>query len=145
MSTEPLLLAIDDEPGILGLMKLELSAQGFHVIVCSNGEEALRIVEERRPDVVLLDLMMPELKGLELMRRIRERANTPIILVTAMGREADKVRGLESGADDYIVKPFSLAELGARIRALVRRSAGHWGEHVVRVGDVEIDLDGRFV
>src|SRR5207237_10278117 len=72
-------------------------------------------------------------------------AHTPIILVTAMDREADKVRGLESGADDYIVKPFSLAELGARIRALVRRSAGHWSQHVIRVGDVEIDLDGRFL
>ena len=134
MSTEPLVLAVDDEAGILRLMKLELTAQGFRVMTASNGEEGLRIVEERRPDVVLLDVVMPEITGLEVMRRIRERTNTPIILVTAKDKDADKVRGLELGADDYIVKPFSLEELGARIRAVLRRTSGQDSERVVRAG-----------
>ena len=145
MSTEPLLLAVDDEAGILRLIKLELTAQGFRVITTSSGEEALRIVEERRPDAVLLDVVMPEITGLEVMRRIRERVDTPILLVTAKDKDADKVRGLELGADDYIVKPFSLEELGARIRAVLRRSSGQDTERVVHAGDVEIDLTRRLV
>ena len=145
MSTQPLLLAVDDEAGILRLIKLELTAQGFRVMTASNGEEALRIVEERRPDCVLLDVVMPEITGLEVMRRIRERSNTPIILVTAKDKDADKVRGLELGADDYIVKPFSLDELGARIRAVLRRTTGQDTERIVRAANVEIDLTRRLV
>ncbi|MGE5596770.1 MAG: response regulator [Hyphomicrobiales bacterium] len=145
MSTQPLLLAVDDEAGILRLIKLELTAQGFRVMTASNGEEALRIVEERRPDCVLLDVVMPEITGLEVMRRIRERSNTPIILVTAKDKDADKVRGLELGADDYIVKPFSLDELGARIRAVLRRTTGQDSERIVRAANVEIDLTRRLV
>lgn len=145
MSTQPLLLAVDDEAGILRLIKLELTAQGFRVMTASNGEEALRIAEERRPDCVLLDVVMPEITGLEVMRRIRERSNTPIILVTAKDKDADKVRGLELGADDYIVKPFSLDELGARIRAVLRRTTGQDTERVVRAANVEIDLTRRLV
>ena len=145
MSTEPLLLAVDDEAGILRLIKLELTAQGFRVMTTSDPEEALRLAEERRPDAILLDIVMPEITGLELMRRIRERANTPIILVTAKDKDQDKVRGLELGADDYIVKPFSLEELGARIRAVLRRSSGQDTERVVRAGNVEIDLTRRLV
>lgn len=145
MTTQPLLLAVDDEAGILRLIKLELTAQGFRVMTASNGEEALRLVEERRPDCVLLDVVMPEITGLEVMRRIRERTNTPIILVTAKDKDADKVRGLELGADDYIVKPFSLDELGARIRAVLRRTTGQDSERVVRAKNVEIDLTRRLV
>jgi len=88
MSSEPMILAVDDEAGILRLIKLELSAQGFRVITASNGEEALRIAEEQRPDVVLLDILMPEITGLEVMRRLRERSNTPVILVTAKDKDA---------------------------------------------------------
>jgi two-component system KDP operon response regulator KdpE len=145
MSTEPLLLAVDDEAGILRLIKLELTAQGFRVMTTSDPEEAMRLAEERRPDAILLDIVMPEITGLELMRRIRERANTPIILVTAKDKDQDKVRGLELGADDYIVKPFSLEELGARIRAVLRRSSGQDTERVVKAGTVEIDLTRRLV
>ncbi len=145
MSTEPLLLAVDDEAGILRLIKLELTAQGFRVMTTSDPEEAMRLAEERRPDAILLDIVMPEITGLELMRRIRERANTPIILVTAKDKDQDKVRGLELGADDYIVKPFSLEELGARIRAVLRRSSGQDSERVVKSGPVEIDLTRRLV
>jgi len=146
MTPEPLVLAVDDEAGILRLMKLELTGQGFRVITASNGEEALKLVEDQRPDAVLLDLIMPEMTGLELMRRIREQINVPVIMVTAKDSDADKVRGLELGADDYIVKPFSPDELGARIRAVLRRAVGNQNtERVIHVEGVEIDLNRRLV
>jgi two-component system, OmpR family, KDP operon response regulator KdpE len=146
MTSEPLVLAVDDEAGILRLIKLELSQQGFRVVTAGDGEEALRIAEEQRPDIVLLDIVMPEMTGLEVMRKLREQSNAPVILVTAKDTDSDKVRGLELGADDYIVKPFSPDELGARIRAVLRRSIGVSGsERMVRAGEVEIDLDRRLV
>ncbi|HKS91232.1 MAG TPA: response regulator transcription factor [Tepidiformaceae bacterium] len=145
MTTDPLILAVDDEAGILRLMKLELSAQGFRVITAGGGDDAIRLAEEQRPDAILLDVMMPEVTGLEVMRRIREHSNVPILLVTARDKDADKVRGLEMGADDYIVKPFSPDELGARVRAVLRRALGGDTERVVRAGDVEIDLMRRLV
>jgi two-component system KDP operon response regulator KdpE len=145
MSTEPLLLVVDDEAGILRLMKLELSAQGFRVVTASEGETAVRLAEEHRPDAVLLDVMMPGLSGLEVMRKLRERTNVPVLLVTAKDKDTDKVRGLELGADDYIVKPFNPDELGARVRAVLRRMVSQDVEHVIRVSDVEIDLNRRLV
>jgi two-component system KDP operon response regulator KdpE len=146
MTPEPLVLAVDDEAGILRLMKLELTGQGFRVITAGNGEEALKLVEEQRPDAVLLDVIMPEMTGIEVMRRIREQMNIPIIMVTAKDSDQDKVRGLELGADDYIVKPFSPEELGARIRAVLRRAVGSQNtERVIRVQNVEIDLNRRLV
>ncbi len=146
MTPEPLVLAVDDEAGILRLMKLELTGQGFRVITAGSGEEALRLVEEQRPDVVLLDIIMPQMTGLEVMRRLREQMNTPVIMVTAKDSDSDKVRGLELGADDYIVKPFSLEELSARIRAVLRRSVGNQTvERIIRVLNVEIDLNRRIV
>jgi len=146
MNTEPLVLAVDDETGILRLIKLELAEQGLRVVTAGSGEEALRLAEEQRPDLVLLDIIMPEMTGLEVMRRLREQSNAPIILVTAKDSDSDKVRGLELGADDYIVKPFSPEELGARIRAVLRRSTGaQSAERVVRAANVEIDLDRRLV
>ena len=99
MTIQPLLLAVDDEPGILRLLKLELGAQGFKVLTASNGDEAIRVIEERRPDCVLLDVMMPGESGLEVMKKIRERGRTPVLLLTAKDKETDKVRGLELGAD----------------------------------------------
>lgn len=145
MSTEPLLLVVDDEAGILRLMKLELSAQDFRVITAGDGEAAVRLAEEQRPDAVLLDVMMPGLSGLEVMRKLRERSNVPILLVTAKDKDTDKVRGLELGADDYIVKPFNPDELGARVRAVLRRTVAQDVEHVIKVADVEIDLNRRLV
>jgi two-component system KDP operon response regulator KdpE len=146
MTSEPLVLAVDDEAGILRLVKLELSQQGFRVVTAGDGEEALRVAEEQRPDIVLLDIVMPEMTGLEVMRKLREQSNAPVILVTAKDTDSDKVRGLELGADDYIVKPFSPDELGARIRAVLRRSlGGATSERLVRAGNVEIDLDRRLV
>src|SRR3990172_8678273 len=114
MTSEPLVLAVDDEAGILRLIKLELSSQGFRMITANNGEEALRMAEEQRPDIVLLDIVMPDLTGLEVMRRLRDRSSVPVILLTAKGSDADKIRGLELGADDYLAKPFSPEELSAR-------------------------------
>jgi two-component system KDP operon response regulator KdpE len=146
MTPEPLVLAVDDEAGILRLMKQELTGQGFRVITASTGEEALKLVEEQRPDVVLLDVVMPKMSGLEVMRRIREQMNVPVIIVTARDSNQDKVRGLEMGADDYIVKPFSHEEMGARIRAVLRRAMGSQkAERVIRILDVEIDLDRRIM
>jgi two-component system, OmpR family, KDP operon response regulator KdpE len=146
MTPTPLVLAVDDEAGILRLIKLELAAQGLRVITAPNGEEALRVAEEQRPDIVLLDILMPEMTGLEVMRRMRERSDAPVILVTAKDSEADKVSGLEQGADDYIVKPFSPEELAARIRAVMRRSSGASPtERLVQAADVEIDLNRRVV
>jgi len=145
MSTEPLVLAVDDEVGILRLVKLELSAQGFRVVTASNGDEALKVAEETRPDIVLLDILMPGATGLEVMRAIRERWAVPVIFLTAKDADADKVRGLELGADDYVVKPFNADELGARIRAVLRRGLGKDSERIVRAGAVEIDLVRRLV
>jgi DNA-binding response OmpR family regulator len=146
MTSQPLILAVDDESGVLRLIKLELASQGFRVITAGGGEDALRLAEEQRPDVVLLDIMMPEITGLEIMRRLRERTNIPVVLVTAKDRDADKVRGLELGADDYIVKPFNPEELGARIRAVLRRSMGSQDSaQVVNIGALEIDLNRRLV
>ncbi len=146
MSTEPLVLAVDDEAGILRLIKLELTTQGFRVVTASSGEEALRMAEEQRPDIALLDIVMPEMTGLEVMRRLRERSSIPVILLTAKGSESDKVRGLELGADDYLAKPFSPDELSARVRAVLRRSVGSSAaENIVHVGSVEVDLNRRLV
>lgn len=146
MATEPLVLAVDDEPGILRLIKLELSGQGFRVLTAENGKDGVRMAEEHRPDIALLDILMPEMTGMEVMRELRERTNIPVILLTAKGSDADKVRGLELGADDYLAKPFSPEELSARVRAVLRRAVGSVGlENVLRVGDIEIDLNRRLV
>ncbi|MEP6870655.1 MAG: response regulator transcription factor [Anaerolineaceae bacterium] len=145
MASQPLVLAVDDEMGILRLITLELTAQGFRVITASTGDEALAMAEAQRPDIVLLDVVMPEMTGHEVLRALRERAPVPVILVTARDREVDKVRGLELGADDYIVKPFGADEMAARIRAVLRRTAGVSAEQVVHAGNVTVDLGKRLV
>lgn len=145
-SNAPLVMAVDDEPGILRLIKLELTTQGFRVVTASGGEEALKLIEEQPPDIALLDIVMPDMNGLELMRHLRERSSMPIILLTAKGSEADKVRGLEMGADDYVAKPFSPDELSARVRAVLRRTSSTTeGETIVNAGRIAIDLNRRLV
>src|SRR5438132_5191758 len=104
MANEPLIVAVDDEPGILRIIRLELSTQGFRVVTAANGEEALALVEKQLPDVIVLDVVLPDMNGHEVMRRIRERSTIPIILLTARDRDEDKIRDLEYGADDYLVK-----------------------------------------
>ncbi|HSQ04350.1 MAG TPA: response regulator transcription factor [Burkholderiales bacterium] len=146
MHSQQLVLAIDDEPGILKLLRTQLSNEGFRVATASSGEEALSIAEEQRPDIVLLDLMMPGMSGLEIMSALRARSDVPVVLVTAKGDDQDKVRGLELGADDYLAKPFRPDELFARIRAVLRRSVrGPEGEHIVRTRGQQIDLQQRSV
>jgi two-component system KDP operon response regulator KdpE len=145
MTTGPLVLAVDDEVGILRLLRIELTAQGFRVVTATNGEDALRIAEEQRPDICILDIVMAKMSGLEVMRRLRENSNMPVILLTAHGRDSDRVRGLELGADDYVVKPFHADELAARVRAVLRRANGRSGESIVRAAGVEIDLNRRVV
>lgn len=139
MTTEPLVLAVDDEGGVLRLIKLELTALDFRVITTSDPHEALRIMEDQRPDVILLDVLMPEMSGMELLREMRERRNTPIIFLSAKDRDIDKVRGLEIGGDDYVVKPFSADELAARIRAVLRRHVG------VGLSSAPLESDGLVV
>jgi two-component system KDP operon response regulator KdpE len=147
VTVQPLVLAVDDEARVLQFIKLELSSQDFRVITAQNGVEALRMVEEQRPDLVLLDVIMPDMSGLEVMRRLRETSSVPIILLTARNRDQDKIRGLDMGADDYLAKPFNPEELSARVRAILRRghppAAGE--ESIVRSGAIEIDLAKRLV
>jgi len=145
MTVEPMVLVVDDEVPILRLLKIELSAQGFRVITASNGAAALEAAESQRPDIAVLDVLMPNMDGLELMREMRERWATPVIFLTARDKHNDKIRGLELGADDYIVKPFNPDEVGARIRAVLRRATATHAERVVKSGDVEVDLIRRRV
>ncbi|MFN8519201.1 MAG: response regulator transcription factor [Chloroflexota bacterium] len=146
MSTQPLVLVADDEPRITKLVSLALGEEGFRVITASGGEEALRKAEEYRPDVVLLDIVMPDLDGIEVMRQLRTSRPVPVILLTAKGSTADKAKGLDLGADDYVAKPFHPDELAARVRAVIRRASGATpGSGVVAFDDVEIDLERRMV
>jgi DNA-binding response OmpR family regulator len=116
------ILAVDDEPLYQHLYKVNLEKEGYDVVTTSNGEDALEMVTSRHPDLVVLDVMMPKLDGITTCERIRQFSNVPIIIVTARGEENDRVRGLNVGADDYVVKPFSATELIARVRAVLRRS-----------------------
>jgi two-component system KDP operon response regulator KdpE len=118
----PLILVVDDEPRIIRLVKMNLDLEGFRVIEASSGVEALRRVREDLPDLVLLDVMMPEMDGFETLRLLRETSDVPVIMLTVRAEEEDVVRGLELGADDYITKPFSVRELTSRIRAVLRRT-----------------------
>lgn len=144
MTPHPLVLAVDDEKGILRLFKVELEAQGFRVLTAENGAEALKLARDQRPDILLLDVMMPEMDGLEVMRRMKDEWSVPVLLVTAKDSTTDKLRGLEMGADDYIIKPFSVDELGARIRAVLRRMMPE-RDPVFRFGDLEVDTAHRSV
>ncbi|MGH2407028.1 MAG: response regulator transcription factor, partial [Candidatus Limnocylindrales bacterium] len=146
MSSQPLVLVADDEPRIRKLVSIALAEEGFCVVSASGGEEALTLAEEVRPDIVLLDIVMPDLDGIEVMRQLRERRPVPVILLTAKGSTADKAMGLDLGADDYVAKPFHPDELAARVRAVLRRFAGvSPGAGVIRFDDIEIDLERRMV
>ncbi len=151
-------MVVEDEPDILDVMQYNLSREGYRVTTARDGESALRLARDAAPDLVLLDLMLPGLDGLEVCRRLREDAltrATPIIMVTAKGEESDVVLGLGVGADDYIVKPFSPRELVARVKAVLRRADGREeaaeGDRVVRGGNVvdasrhEVRVDGEVV
>jgi two-component system KDP operon response regulator KdpE len=146
LANQPLVLVADDEPRITKLVALTLHDEGFRVVTASGGEEALRKAEEMRPDIVLLDIVMPDLDGIEVMKQLREWRPVPVILLTAKGATADKAKGLDLGADDYIAKPFHPDELAARVRAVLRRASGVApGSGIVHVDGVEIDLERRLV
>lgn len=116
------ILAVDDEPLYQHLLRVNLEKEGYEVITANNGEDALDLVSTRHPDLVVMDIMMPKLDGITASERIRQFSNIPIIILTARGEEQDRVRGLNIGADDYMVKPFSATELIARVRAVLRRA-----------------------
>jgi DNA-binding response OmpR family regulator len=146
VASNPLVLVADDEPRITKLVSIALSEEGLRVVTAQNGTEAVRKAEEYRPDIVLLDIVMPDLDGIEVMRLLREQRPVPVILLTAKGSTADKAMGLDLGADDYIAKPFHPDELAARVRAVLRRSSGAGpGGGIVKFDDVEIDLERRMV
>lgn len=117
-----IVLTVDDEPRFVRLIEANLSAAGYQVLTANGGQEALEIIVEKQPNLVLLDVMMPEMDGFMVLDRIREFSNLPVIMLTAKGEEADRVEGLNRGADDYVVKPFSATELLARVKAVLRRS-----------------------
>lgn len=137
------ILVVDDEPRYLRLMEANLTSDGYQVIKAVNGQEAVDKVASQRPDLVVLDIMMPVLDGFGACERIREFSNVPIIVVTARGEENARVRGLDLGADDYIVKPFSATELLARVRAVLRRaktSGSNFQQAVFSHGNLRIDF-----
>jgi two-component system KDP operon response regulator KdpE len=148
MVRKQLILVVDDEPAIVRLVRAKLQADGFAVLTASRGEEALERLDNERPDLILLDLMMPGMDGFETLRRIRTVAQVPVIMLTARAGDADKLRGLHGGADDYMTKPFNPDELSARIAAVLRRTAGAapvGGRSTLRYPGVEIDLEQRRV
>jgi DNA-binding response OmpR family regulator len=134
------IMIVDDHASVRALVRDYLTAQGYHVVSAADGQEALTVARVERPDLILLDIMMPNLDGLEFMRIFRRGKATPIILLTARVAETDKVVGLELGADDYITKPFGMQELVARIRAVLRRASPERADGVpLRVGDLVLD------
>lgn len=140
------ILVVDDEEHILELIKFNLESAGYQVVTAENGEDALRLCSEEKPDLVLLDIMLPGIDGLEVCRRLKSQKETmliPIIMITAKGEEVDKIIGLELGADDYITKPFSVRELVARVKALLRRARLSLPEvledNVIKLGDLVIN------
>ena len=144
-------LIVEDDPNIVDLIRANLAVRGFDTLVSSDGSKALALLETEQPDMVLLDLMLPEVDGFELCRQIRERSSVAIIVVSARGGERDKVTALNMGADDYMTKPFGIEELLARILATLRRTRPAEGggrgraRRSSRIGDVEIDLAGQRV
>ncbi len=140
------ILVVDDEPNITQLLKLYLSRSGFQVETAASGEEALRKTRALRPDLIVLDLKLPDIDGLEVCRRIRAESDIPLIMLTARDEDIDKIVGLEMGADDYITKPFNPREVLARVRAVLRRSEGRLRpDGPMRLGDLVIDPSRREV
>ena len=135
------ILVVDDEPKIVQLARDYLEKSGFKVLTSGDGQQALAITRQERPDLIVLDLMLPGMDGLDVCRAIRRESDVPIIMLTARAEETDQLIGLELGADDYITKPFSPRALVARVRALLRRTQGNLlQQETVRVGDLELDL-----
>jgi two-component system phosphate regulon response regulator PhoB len=144
----PRVLIVEDEAPLVTMLRYNLEREGFAVDAAGDGEEALLRIAEHRPDAVLLDWMLPLVSGLEVCRQIRRAPATrslPVIMLTARGAEGDRIRGLDSGADDYVVKPFSPSELVARLRAVIRRAQPNAADNILRYADIEMDLTAHRV
>ena len=143
----PTILIVEDDDTVREALSAGLESEGYEVILSDNGLDGLKQAKEEGPDVILLDLMLPEMDGLSVCRALRRNSNVPIIMLTARGTEMDKIVGLETGADDYVVKPFSLGELLARIRSLLRRTKNDKQENQMQLtsGDISLDLTSRRV
>jgi DNA-binding response OmpR family regulator len=145
VTTEPLVLVVDDDEDIRNALERALRLEGFAVQVADGGRRALELVEQERPGVMVLDVVMPDLSGISVVARLRARGDeTPICILSARDEVEDRVAGLEAGADDYVVKPFDIGELAARLRALLRRMPSADGEPI-RVGDLVVDPARRSV
>jgi two-component system KDP operon response regulator KdpE len=138
-------LVIDDEPQIRRLLRVTLESQGYRVFDAATGQEGLAQAAQRRPDVVLLDLGLPDLDGLDVLKRIREWSRVPVIILSVREHEQEKVAALDSGADDYVTKPFHSAELLARLRAALRHVQPQGADAIFRTGQLEVDLSKRLV
>jgi DNA-binding response OmpR family regulator len=149
MPASSTILLVDDEDSVQKLLTYPLERDGFRVVQARDGEQALRLFGDERIDLVVLDLMLPKVDGLEVCKRLRAGSDVPIIMLTARGEELDKVLGLELGADDYITKPFSIREFRSRVRALLRRAAlpreRHLEEQTIEAGELKIDPARRTV
>ncbi len=141
----PRILVVDDEPAIRRFLHTALAENEFHLITAENGHAALAATVTSKPDVILLDLGLPDLDGVEVINRIRQWSQVPIIVLSVRDREADKVRALDAGADDYLTKPFGVGELLARIRVMLRRTVQQVPEPVIRLDELEVDLARRLV
>ena len=145
----PKILVVDDEPAVTGLLVYNLRKSGYEPLVAADGREALRLARHANPDLILLDLMLPELDGLDVCRELRKTSAVPIIMITARGDEIDRVVGLELGADDYMAKPFSVRELLARIKAVLRRASSadqsHSDASLRGRGGLHLDVDSHIV
>lgn len=145
---QPNILIVEDEAALVELLTYNLEKAGFQTTVARDGEEAMLAVAEAKPDLVLLDWMLPYVSGIEICRRLRRNPETrdlPVILLTARGEEGDRIRGLESGADDYVVKPFSPTELIARVRAVIRRTRPAFDKDTLTYADIVMDLGSHRV
>src|SRR6266436_4211424 len=141
-TTDATVLVVEDESALSTLLRYNLERELYRVLEARDGEEALLVAAEDQPDLVVLDWMLPQLSGIEICRRLRGRGdmrNVPIVMLTARGEETDRIRGLDTGADDYIVKPFSMTEFLARLRAVMRRVRPSLVEDIVTVGEISID------
>jgi len=149
---KPNIMVVDDEKNICELIRLYLEKEGFAVTIANNGSDAIAMIRQNRPDLVLLDIMMPVIDGWEVCRQVREFSQVPIIMLTAKGETCDKVMGLDLGADDYIVKPFDTKEVVARVKAVLRRTATEeekgevvYDKLVVNIDRYELRVDGKVI
>ena len=145
MSDHPHILVVDDEPQITRVLRTALGARGYDIRVANDGEMALEIMKDWTPNLIITDLMMPNLDGVQLCKRVRSMSQVPIIVLSVRGQERSKIEALDAGADDYITKPFGIGELQARVRAALRRAPKSETKEFIDTGDFYIDLAGRQV